>query len=227
MAKKPKAHSEQTINPADGTVFFEEPADKAMLKMYAAMGIKTVVKKRSELLARKEILTVGGPTAGINEMLPELAGNSSVEHFLTGRDCTQQRWTCGDWAVRNVLSEEDLLAELKKGKHPLCVLEDQNIVIQANLEEYLTLQRKAAKARKPTPAYKKRQGYLPYEILPKLIKLSPSTKYVITCHMRGQGVSSEDRARYATIPQVANVIARLDSAEHKKYVLSLIRQLYA
>ena len=226
MAKNPKAFSEQTFNPAEGTVFFEEPANKEMLKLYSAMGIKTVVKKPSELLARKEILAVGGPTAGIKEMLPELAGKSTVEHFLAGRDCSQQRWTCGDWAVRNVMSTEDLLGELKKSKHPLCVLEDQNIVIQAHLDEYLALQRKAAKAGKPTPEYKKRQGYLPFEILPKLIKLSPSTKYVITCHMRGQGVSTEDRARYVQIPQVASVIARLDTSEHRKYLLNLIRQLY-
>jgi hypothetical protein len=226
MAKKPKAHSEQTIKPVDGTVFFEEPADKAMLKMYSAMGIKTVVKKRAELLACKEILTVGGPAAGVKEMLPELAGNSTVEHFLTGRDCTQQRWICADWAVRNVMSVEDLLAELKKGKHSLCVLEDQNVVIQANLEEYIALQRKAAKAGKATPEYKKPQGYLPFEILPKLIGMSTSTKYVITCHMRGQGISKEDRARYAEIPQVAKVIARLDSSEHRKYMLNLIRRLY-
>jgi len=88
------------------------------------------------------------------------------------------------------------------------------------------LRNKAEKAGKPAPEYNKPLGCIPFEILPKLIKQSPSTKYVITCHMRGQGVSKEDRARYARIPQVDKVIARLDSPQHKKYLLGLIRQLH-
>lgn len=50
---------------------------------------------------------------------------------------------------------------------------------------------KAEKLGKPAPQFKKPLGYFPFEILPKLIKRSPLTKYVITCHMRGQSVSKE------------------------------------
>jgi hypothetical protein len=188
---------------------------------------KKVPRSNSSTQSHKEILCATVPPAfQIKGMLPELANGSAVKDSLAGRR-TQQRSTRGDWAVRAVLSVEDLLAEIKKGKHPLCVLEDQSIVTQANLEEYLTLHRKAAKASEPAPEYKKPLGYLPFEILPKLIKASPSTKYIITCHMLGQDVSKEDRARYGKFPQVAKVIARLDSPPHKKFLLNLIRQLYA
>jgi hypothetical protein len=230
MPKKTKAHSGKGIHKnlsplGSDPTFFKEPHDKDILELLFAMEIRTV-QKPSKQEARKEILAAVPPASHIKEILPELAGGSTVEHSVVG-PTGQQCWTCGDWAVRAILSVEDLLAELKKGEHALCVLEDQNIVIQANLMEYITLQRKAAKAGKPEPEYDKPQGCWPFEILPRLIKLSPSTKYVITCHMRGQGVSREDRARYAKFPQLTKVIARLDSPSHKKFMLNLIRELYA
>jgi hypothetical protein len=190
-----------------------------------AMRRKTAKKRPSKEEGFKEILAAVPPAFHIKEMLPELANGSVVKHSVVGAG-TQQRWTCGDWIVRTIMTVEDLLAELKKGMHPLCVLEDHDIVIRANLEQYIRLRNKAKKSRKSAPRYNKPLGCLPIEILPKLIKASPSTNYVITCHRRGQGVSKEDRARYAKFPQVAKVLARLDSPVHKEYLLGLIRQVY-
>ena len=139
------------------------------------MARKIAIRTSSKEQGCKEILAAVPPAFHTKEMLPELANGSAVKHSVAAGG-TQQCWSCGDWIVRTIMTVEDLFAEFKKGKHCLCVLEGHNIVIQANLEEYTRLRNKAEKAGKPAPEYNKPLGCIPFEILPKLIKLSPSTK---------------------------------------------------
>ena len=205
---------------------FCSPPDEETKQLLKFLKIKMMVKRPAPRAGANEILVSGGgPIHGLKDVLAQVGAPAGVEHFIPKPDCSEQLWICGSYAVRLVTCSEDLFEELPRGKQKLCVLDEQNLMVRAAAGKIFEEARKAKGTVDRTP-YKFRTIYTPLELIPKLVKLSPATKYVITCHMKGCGISAGDRARYLEVPQVLRVMGRADSVANKKILTKLASSLY-
>lgn len=208
------------------TIVFSSPPTKDIKKLLSFLKVKVVIKKLAPGAGKNEILVSGGGVGGLQAILPRLGSGAPVEHVVPKPDCSQQLWICGDFSLRQVSWAEDLFQELARGKQRLCVIDGHHVTLRSGAEECVRLARRTRKAGKQPTDYPKTH-YSPDELLPKLVRISPATRYVFTCHMKGQGVSREDRAQYESFPEVVKVMGRTDSIANQKCLLDLISRLYA
>lgn len=124
-------------------------------------------------------------------------------------------------------SEKQLFHKLKKHKPPICILEDE-MALQSRMgriNKFILADKFGLKdftwenlvPSKLTQAH---------EMLPELIKISPETKYVIVSHIKGCGISREDREIYKTFPQVVKVLGFISSKGNWDYLLKLLSRVY-
>ncbi len=208
------------------TAVFSSPPAKDVKKLLSSSKVKVRVRKLTPGVGKHEILVSGGGAGGLKAILPQLEPGAPVEYFVPKPDCSQQLWICGNFALRWVLWAEDLFQELARGKHRLCVIEGHQLSIRSGVEELNRRLQKARKAGKELTDYPKTHYGL-QELVSELVRISPATRYVFTCHMKGQGVSREERAQYEKFPEVVKVMGRTDSLANQKYLLGLVRRLYA
>jgi hypothetical protein len=205
------------------TIVFSTPPAKDIKKLLSVLKVKVVLRKLAQ--AKNEILVSGGGADGLKALLPQLSPKSPVDHVVPKPDCSQQLWICGDFSLRLVSWAEDLFQELARGKHPLCVIDGHHVTLRSGAEETVELARKARKAGKQLTDYPKAH-FSPRELVSELVRISPETRYVFTSHLKGQGVTTEERAQYESFPQVVKVMGRTDTPANQRYLLSLARKLY-
>ncbi len=205
---------------------FCSPPDKETAKLLKFLKVKVRLEKPAPGMGTHEILVAGGgPISGLKQVLTLLGTPAPLRHFIPQPDCSEQLWVCGGFAVRMVSFSEDLFAELRRGKHRLCVLDAQALTLRAGAEKAI-YEAQRAKRLGRKPSYNYRTSYSPLELVPKLVKLSRTTRYVITAHMKGFGIAATDKAQYLKYPQVLRVMGRTDTAANKKVLMNLARDLY-
>ncbi len=204
------------------TTAFTSPPAKDIKQLLSFLKVKMVVKRPAPRRGKREVLLCGAGADGLKVLLPELAPNVPTEHFVTNPDCSQQLWVCGDFALRSVSWAEDLFQELARGRHALCVIDGGHYVaLRAGAEQCVRQARKGKLLTDPSPTH-----YTPGKLVSELVRISPATKYVFTCHMKGQGITQKGRTEYGKFPEVVKVMGRTDSPANQKYLLRLIRKLY-
>jgi hypothetical protein len=106
----------------------------------------------------------------------------------------------------------EMLGDCLKAWHdPLCIIEHEHDITDLNQGEDGL--RALALPAMPTDRILKA-----YDLIRELVPLSPSTKFLVTCHVRGSGVGPE-RAIYKTIPEVVRVFGFLNSTTAQNYLL--------
>jgi len=164
---------------------------------------------------RKEILVCGYAAAErIADWLPEFGG---------------------ELLMRCVDTKDALVGELVRGHQPICIIEHQVPVIGptkqlgdlfsasgagATLSSFLT-----------HSLLSKQQISLPpettaYALLPELVSSSPETKFVITSHTRGSGLTPEQRTLYKERKEVLKVMGFVNSAVNYQYLMKLFSRVY-
>ncbi len=223
--KTPKAVKLFPLDPEKELVF-SVPPDKQIKKYYDSMGIKVIVKDAVESKRASELLACGASVGWrFARILTKLRPDVPVDHTIIKSDCSQQRWTCGDFSVRQVSCTEDVASELAQGKPALCVFNHDGLQVRAAMEEFHDFLENTAPGERPV--FEKKVSLDALESLPQLIELSPETRYVITCHQRGSGISALDRARYEEFDPVVKVMGWIDTAVNTKVLLRLVCQHYA
>ena len=208
-----KAPETGVFEDGEETMVFCSSPDKETRKLLSVLKVKVVVKKLTPGAGKNEILVCGGgPVNGLKQVLAQLGLPAPVEHRVPKSDLSEQLWVCGSYAVRLVTCTKDLFDELDRRKHPLCLIDEQNITVRS------VAGRQPADGLAATCA--------PLEAVPKCVKMSAETKFVITCHVKGHGVSAGDRAKYLGFPQVVRVMGRTDSVANRRLLLTLVRRLY-
>lgn len=202
------------------TISFTSPPAKDIKRLLSLLKVKVIVKQ-SGASSKDEVLLYGAGADGLKALLVQLAPGATLQHFVAKPDCSQQLWVCGDFALRSVSWAEDLFQELNRARHPLCIIDGAHrVALRSGAEEYIRLARKG----KPLTDAPKTH-YQPSELVSELVRISPATRYVFTCHMKGQGINREDRTQYEKFPEVVKVMGRTDSPANQKYLLGLIRKL--
>ena len=204
------------------TIIFTLAPAKEIKQLLSFLKVKVVVKKLGPGVGKREILVYGAGAEGLKTALVSLASGAQAEHGIPRADCSQQLWICGDYSLRLVSWAEDLIEELARGRHPLCVIDGgHRVALRSGAEECI----RQARTRNPTLNHPKTH-YKPEELLSELVRISPASRYVFSCHMKGQGIPREDRAQYEKCPAVVKVMGRTDSPANQKYLSELIRKLY-
>ena len=141
----------------------------------------------------------------------------------------------GELLMRSVNTKDELVSELAKGHQNICIIEHLVPVIDpvkqwghlfstggagAALSSFLT-----------GSLLSKQQVSLPpditaYELLPGLVSSSPETKFVITSHTRGSGLTPEQRALYKGRKEVLKVMGFVNSVVNYEYLMKLFSRVY-
>ncbi len=151
-----------------------------------------------------EILICGRPAESrIVDLLPRLAGHV---------------------AVRGAHTKDALLKQLARGHQPICVLEHE--VPTVDPVKSLSIFRLAAAVIASKTQFTLSPSVTAYELLSQLVASSPSTRFVITSHTRGFGISPEQRALYKERPEVLKVMGFINSQENTNYLLTLFSRVY-
>jgi hypothetical protein len=141
----------------------------------------------------------------------------------------------GGLVMCRVDTKDALLAALAKGRQPVCIIEHQVPVVDpvkqwtqvfkaggagSALASFLTggLSSRQPLSLPPTPTA--------YALLPELLSRSPETKFVITSHTRGSGLSPEQRAQYKERPEVLKVMGFVNSTVNYHYLMKLFSRVY-
>jgi hypothetical protein len=135
-----------------------------------------------------------------------------------------------DLTVRGAQMKDELLVTLGAGRQPECILEHQ--IPTADLLEQLAKILEAASDEEAVTALasKFHVAFSPavtaYELLRKLVRKSPETKFVITSHTRGSGLSPKERALYGKRAEVEKVMGFTNSVGNTNYLLRLFSRVY-
>ncbi len=132
--------------------------------------------------------------------------------------------------MRNAHTQQHLLTELARGQQPICVIEHEVPELDPLKEVGHFLARgatprvKAALHKEVVLAMSRRSTA--YDLLPQLIKCSPQTRFVITSHTRGFGLSPQQRALYKARPEILKVMGFVNSSVNTVYLLKLLSRVY-
>ena len=140
--------------------------------------------------------------------------------------------------MRRVTAKDELISELAKGRQPICVVEHLVPTIDA-VKVWNQLHKKTGLAQGlfhiagllSDGLISKRQETLPapvtaYDLLPELVINSPGTKFIITSHTRGSGLSPEQRASYKERQEVLKVMGFINSTANYHYLAKLFSRIY-
>ena len=113
--------------------------------------------------------------------------------------------------MKRVFRKDRAIKELSKAIYPLAILEHLTIY-GLHFRRFLR--------RLNTDNL---EVYRAYELLPDLIKASPETKYIITCHRSGIGKEKES---YECYPNVIKTMGGISSQRNSKFIIRTINNLY-
>jgi hypothetical protein len=158
----------------------------------------------------REILVCGHPAAWrVKDLLPMLGEGLSVKGAHT---------------------RAELLKELGSGQQAVCIIEhevppvDPLKEVGQFLAKGATGRAKASLLRKLDVAMSRR--ITAYELLPELVNRSPYTKFVITSHTRGFGLSPQQHASYKEHPEVVKVMGFVNGWGNTVFLLKLFSRVY-
>lgn len=154
----------------------------------------------------KEILVCGYAAAARLEgcVLPKLAGSV---------------------VVREAHTKACLLRELRRGRQRLCVLEHL-VPLQDPLIPYRAMFGKHARLAAQRGVSLWTEAIPALDLMPELVAASRDTRFVVACHMRGQGFSKEEREAYARHPEVLKLIGFINSTANEEFLVGLLRRMY-
>lgn len=132
-------------------------------------------------------------------------------------------------SVKGAHTKDKLIEELSRGRQPICIMEHcvhlvdpveelKNIIG----EDKIDILEFATHGQIPLA-----EEIIAYDLLPELLTCSPNTKFVITSHTRGFGVSPEQRALYKQRPEVLKVMGFINAQGNSNYLLKLLCRVYA
>ena len=161
-------------------------------------------------MAQKEILVCGHPGAlRMESILVQLGG---------------------DLSMRKVSTKGELLEEIGRGQQPICVIEHEVTAIDSMNQIAKLLNVKTNDEWAAALARKTQISISPfvtaYELLPELILRSPQTRFVITAHTRGSGISPQQRSLYKDRAEVLKVMGFINESGSTDYLLKLLSRVY-
>lgn len=125
-------------------------------------------------------------------------------------------------------SKEDILKVLKENAPPICIIEHEFGFLEMTKQYRNKLFSKffgdIFKASEMNPGSVKQ--LCAYDLLPEMIKINPGTKYVITSHIRGSGVTKEEKEKYKKNPEVIKVMGFINCKTNINYLLKLFNKTY-
>jgi hypothetical protein len=150
-------------------------------------------------LASKEVVVCGN--AGADRM------TQAVVPYLAGL------------SMREAHSRDELMEALAKSQPPICLVEHKVLSIDPV---------KLLKGDQWDSSFLDalKNIVTAYELLPELAERSPETKFVITSHNRGGGISPADKALYKARPEVIKVMGFVNETSNTFYLLKLLSRVY-
>jgi hypothetical protein len=169
-------------------------------------------KTKSIVSSEKEILVCGyAPADRLQSILSEFDGTLSLKAAHT---------------------RDELARELAAGQQPICILEHEiyNVDVLGELANVLGVNEADEEAffagivKKAEAAAN--EACTALDLLPQLIASSPDTRFVITSHTRGSGLSPKQHAAYKAFPEVVKVMGFVNSNQNYKYLKKLLERAY-
>lgn len=133
----------------------------------------------------------------------------------------------GELVVLRADTKDELISELARGHQPICIIEHQVSSFDpvkewakpnhGLLHQIGKLSEEEIKLPAPVTAF---------DLLPELVAMSPDTKFVITSHVRGSGLSPEQRELYKSRKEVLKVMGFINSTANYNYLMKLFSRVY-
>ena len=128
--------------------------------------------------------------------------------------------------LRIANDKAEILNELKKNKPPICIIEHDFGFIEMVEQFRSNLFTKFfgdifKSSEKKTESIEQLKAY---NLLPEMIQTSPETRYVITSHIRGSGITKEEKTIYKEFPEVIKVMGFINSNTNISYLLNLFHR---
>ena len=130
-------------------------------------------------------------------------------------------------SLKIVHSTDQLISKLKRHKQSICILE-HDVSLMSMKEQFSKLIwcGKSGHTKYKIENDSSSQPIQAYDILPKLIEISPETNYIIVSHMKGSGVTPKEKERYKKYPQVLKVMGFINSKTNVQYLFKLLNTKY-
>ncbi len=134
-----------------------------------------------------------------------------------------------DIEINEAKNKDDILKELEKNTPPICIIEHEfgflEMTKQYRNKLFAKFFRDIFKSSEMSP--ESVEQFRAYDLLPEMIKISPDTKYVITSHIRGSGITKEEKENYKQIPEVIKVMGFINCKTNINYLLKLFNKIYS
>ena len=117
-----------------------------------------------------------------------------------------------------------LIRQLRRGKQPLCVMEEY-VSLRDPMPELKRILGRNARAAAASRNLWFTEFTCALNLLPELAEASPETRFIITCHSRC-GVTKKDRAAYERRPEVLKVIGFVNSDRNTQFLLKTMQRIY-
>jgi len=134
-----------------------------------------------------------------------------------------------DIEIKEAENKEDILKELEKNIPSICIIEHEFGFLEMTKQYRNRLFAKffedIFKSSEMSP--ESVEQFRACDLLPKMIRVSPETKYVVTSHIRGSGVTKEEKEIYRQIPEVIKVMGFINSQTNIDYLLKLFNKTYS
>ncbi len=137
-------------------------------------------------------------------------------------------YVLGPLSMRQAHTRDELLAALSQC-HPLvCITEHRIPTIDPvkELEEMFDQDQLDAGALAAKTQIVLSPGVTAYQVLPEFARRSPETRFVITSHTRGSGLSRAQHALYKQRPEVVKVMGFVNETSNIFYLLKLLSRVY-
>jgi len=128
----------------------------------------------------------------------------------------------GELGVRGAHTRDDLLAAILEGKHPVCIIDflipgydPMKDAVRAGNEWAVSALRNSTFL----------NGKPAHTFLPALISSSPSTKFVITLHLRA-GFEQAEKEACEAFPEVVKVMGFINNKQNSAYLKKLLSRIY-
>ena len=121
--------------------------------------------------------------------------------------------------MRQAHTRDELFEALSQCHPPVCIVEHKVLSIDP-IKVLTETQLDAATLAAMTKAF------TTYELLPDLAGCSPETRFVITSHTRGSGLSRAEHALYKQRPEVIKVMGFVNGTGNTIYLLKLLSRVY-
>lgn len=122
-------------------------------------------------------------------------------------------------SMRQAHTRDELFEALWQCHPPVCIVEHKILSVDP-IKALTETQLDAATLAAIT------QLFRTYELLPELARLSPETKFVITSHIRGSGLSRAEHALYRQREEVIKVMGFVNGTSNTIYLLKLLSRVY-